>query len=113
MRTGQVLEHLPPDPANRLTPPVGGQTLGGPHAVRRGSVAHVGFGDSALRACPRDGCEIDAELLGKLADERRRTHLAVLRSLLPAVRPDDDEHRADRHDRTLGDEDLRNDSGGR
>ena len=72
LRAREVLEHLPPDAADRLAPAFARR--------RAAAAAHVVFGDPPLRPGAGDRREIDAELLREPSDERRRAHLVAARA---------------------------------
>jgi hypothetical protein len=94
-------------------------------------LAHVVLGDPALRPCACDRLEVDAELLGQPADQRRRPNafrtatqclslclsLCLSPGLVPgcrgAVFADHDQNGSDRHDVALGDQDPRDLAAGR
>ena len=88
-------------------------------------MTHVLFRHASLWAGPAKSVDVDAELLGDLADERRRPRPPRLYGTRPwgltpghvlfrrlAIAADGHEHRADRHDLALGDEDTRHDARG-
>ena len=127
VRARQVLDDLPADAAHRLAPALGG------HRAACGG-ANVLLGDPPTRPGRRHRCELDAELLGDAPHERRRLHLAALarsdrsrgqslghgrcgrvrkRDRSVVVGADHDEHRADRGDLALRDEDARDEARGR
>jgi hypothetical protein len=103
VRARQVLGDLPPDSAQGLS----SLALAG----RRGS-AHVFLGDATSRPCPLDRPEINAELGGDLADDRRRLDPFWLLAHDLAI-ADDHERSADRDELTLLDEDARDRPGRR
>src|SRR4029077_935756 len=85
--------------------------------------AHVVLGDAPLRSGSRNGGEVDAELLRDPPNERSRANSRgrpfcrygrLPRTRLVAVRlADDDQHRSDRNDLALLDEDARDSPRGR
>ena len=70
MRPRHVLGDHAPDTAERLAAALGLGAAGS-------GLADVLLRDPALRASPRQAVEVDTELLGNLADERRRAHSFV------------------------------------
>ncbi len=114
VRPRHVLGDDAPHAAQGLAPALGGGSSSGGRA-------DVVFGDPPLRPAPDDGGEVDPELLGHLAHERRRAHtIAGLdghggRSVCGSglgrrIAADDDEDRAHRDNLALGDEDARHDT---
>ncbi len=100
MRTRQVLHDLSPDPAHALAPAL---------CRARRCPPDVGLGDPAAGSGAADEAEIDACLLRKLSDCRRR----LRRSAGRGFRADHDEKRPDRDDLAFADEDLRDLAAGR
>ena len=127
VRAGHVLGDEPPDAAQPFPPSFLATARG--LSPGHGCRAHVLFGHPPLRARAVQALEVDAELLGKPSDERRRpdtSRLARSRGLSPwhgrngrcrlrfcarrtvrggAVLADHDQHRAHRDDVALRDQD--------
>ncbi len=72
---GHVLGNQPPNPPQRL--PASLRARSRCLSLRRGRATHVRFGHSSLRAGPFERVEVDAELLGKPAHERRRADTSL------------------------------------
>ena len=114
VRAGHVLGDDPTHAAQRLA-----ATFLGRLTARPGRLAHVLLRDAPLRAGAGKAVDVDAELLGNLADERRRA--SALRSrcgdrllhggrFAGRVAADRDEDRADGDDLALRHEDARHDA---
>ena len=76
VRTRHVLGDHPANASQRLAATLAGRAA-------RGSRAHVLFRDAPLRAGPGQAVEVDAELLGNLADEGRRAGALRRKDVLP------------------------------
>ena len=75
VRAGHVLGDQAPNPAQRLPPALRARSGACPPDVAASRTSC--FGHASLRARPGERLEVDAELLGEPADERRRADTAV------------------------------------